>query len=347
MSQKVRINETIVRTYSYLKGNFSEENFISNATNNSNVVIDNSGLLIDFDDNIKNNISNLCSRINGGIAEEIIYDLIKGKFINVKVNDENSELNLKECLNDGVSTVTFNIECCEGKNLYINSEICGNGDQFSHFYYINAKRNSKVTLILFINSFSKGFINVLGDIDDDAHLEVLLINVNQNSVYTNCELYLNGNKSSSKMNICYICSKDYKYDYNLTSAMIGKESNALINGKGILLDNSKKIFRGAIDFKKGCLNAIGNESEEVIILSKNVVNKSLPLLLCDEKNVKGSHGFTANSINRDKIFYLLSRGFTEKQAKGLILKGKFLNMLDGIRNKEIIDKFVDILMEAI
>lgn len=347
MSQKVKVNETIVSTYSYLKGNFSEDDFISNGVNNSNVLIDNLGVLIDFKDGIKDSISELSCRINGGVDKNIVCDLINGKFINVTVVEDNAELNLKECLDGGLSTVTFNVECNEGKTLYINSKISGSGGQFNYFYYINAKKDSKVTLIVFTSSSSKGFINVLGEIEDDACVEVLFVNVNKNNVYTNCELYLNGNKSSGKIDVCYICTKDFKYDYNLTSAMVGKESNALINGRGILLDNSKKIFRGAIDFKKGCLNANGNETEEVIILSKNVVNQSLPLLLCDEKNVKGSHGFTANSINKDKVFYLLSRGFTEKQAKGLILQGKFLNMLNKIRDKEIINKFMDILMEAI
>ena len=82
-------------------------------------------------------------------------------------------------------------------------------------------------------------------------------------------------------------------------------------------------------------------------MSKNVKNQSLPLLLCKEKNVKGSHGFTANSIDEDKIFYLLSRGFNEKEAKGLILRGKFLNLLKEVKNEEIVDKFMNLLMEAI
>ncbi|HJD00412.1 MAG TPA: SufD family Fe-S cluster assembly protein, partial [Candidatus Dwaynia gallinarum] len=49
----------------------------------------------------------------------------------------------------------------------------------------------------------------------------------------------------------------------------------------------------------------------------------------------------------DKVFYLLSRGFSEKEAKGLILRGKFLNMLKEVKNQEIVDKFIELLMEAI
>lgn len=346
MDQKIKVNETVVSTYSYLKGNFSEEEFILNASNNSNIEINNSNAIVDFNDNFKGKVSDLCEKINKGVNPVIVEDLLNGKFINVKSSNESS-LNIKDNLNGSFSTATFNIECKENDTMYVSSEILGESDQFNHFYYINAKRNSNVTLVVFTNSSSKGFINVLGESEEDSNIKVLFVNVNRNSVYTNCEVYLNGKKSSSDVEVCYICRKDFKFDYNITSAMVGEESNALINGKGILLDESKKVFRGTIDFKKGCLNANGNENEEVIILSKNVKNQSLPLLLCKEKNVKGSHGFTANSINKDKVFYLLSRGFTEKEAKGLILRGKFLNMLDKIKDQDIVEKFMDVLMEAI
>ncbi len=58
-------------------------------------MIDNSGVLIDFGDEIKDNISELSCKINGGVNKDIINDLIMGKFINVKVSEENAELNLK------------------------------------------------------------------------------------------------------------------------------------------------------------------------------------------------------------------------------------------------------------
>lgn len=345
MSQKIKVNETIVTTYSYLKGNFSEENFIVDAPINLNVKIDNTNAQVDFNEGIKNRLEDLAFKINGGVDKTIIHNLINGKFINIKSQGE-SHVSLKSEVQE-VSAATFNIECNDGENIYIENEVMGEGDQFNHFYYINSNKNSKVTLVILTNSSSKGFINILGECEQEGNIEVLLINVNRNDVYTNCEIYLNGMRSLGDIRVCYICSKDCKFDYNITTAMVGQESKSEIVGKGILLDNSQKIFRGAIDFKKGCVNATGDESEEVIILSKNAKNQSLPLLLCKEKNVKGSHGFTANSINKDKLFYLLSRGFKEREAKGLILKGKFLSILSRIENQEFIDKFIEVLMGEI
>lgn len=345
MSQKIKVNETIVNTYSYLKGNFSEDNFIVDSHGDLNIKIDKVDAVVDFNEGIKDRIESLACKINSGVNSLIVENLIKGKFINIKSQGE-SRVSMKSEVNN-VSTATFNIECNDGEDIYVENEIIGDGEQFNYFYYINSKKNSKVTLVIFTNSSSKGFINILGECENEGNIDILFINVNKNNVYTNCELYLNGVKSLGNIEVCYICSKDYKFDYNVTTALVGEESNSEIIGKGILLDKSQKVFRGTIDFKKGCINASGDESEEVIILSKNAKNQSLPFLLCKEKNVKGSHGFTANSINEDKLFYLLSRGFNEREAKGLILKGKFLGILNRINNQEFIDKFIEVLMGAI
>lgn len=347
--QKIRVNESVVNTYSYLKGNYNEDEFVSSLKNDSKFeIINDDEIHFNFDKTLSNDeIDSICERINAGVNEKIVKDFYNGKFINIKFKNQ-STLNIKNLLEENLSTAVFNVECdTYDSHLYFYSEILGSGDQFNYLYNIDVKNNSKVTLVIFSNSKSKGFINLLGNCESNCNIEVLFINVNKNNVYTNCKIYLNGEKSCSNVEVCYICSENHKFDYNITSSMIGKESISNINGKGVLLDNGEKIFRGTVDFQKGCLNAEGCENEEVIILSKNVKNQSLPLLLCKEKNVKGSHGFTANSIDEDKIFYLLSRGFNEKEAKGLILRGKFLNLLKEVKNEEIVDKFMNLLMEAI
>ena len=346
--QRIKINESVLNTFSYLKGNYSEDDFVISSSKNGIFEIENNNISIDFHKKLDNsNIDGICEKINSGLNSKIVEDLYDGKFVNVEFKSDSS-LNIKNVIKDNVSTVTYNVFCNEeNSDLYFYSEITGDKGQFNHLYNIDIKNNSNVTLVVFANSQSKGFINVLGNCEDNSHIKIIFVNVNKNSVYTNCKVYLNGDKSSSDIDISYICSGESKFDFNITSSMIGKESISYINGKGVLLDKANKVFRGTVDFQKGCLNAKGVENEEVIILSKNSKNQSLPLLLCKEKNVNGSHGFSANSIDKEKIFYLLSRGFSEKEAKSLILRGKFLNLLQEVKKQDVIDRFMDILMEAI
>ena len=51
---------------------------------------------------------------------------------------------------------------------------------------------------------------------------------------------------------------------------------------GVLRDHAFKLYRGTIDFKWGAKGAVGNEKEDVLLLSNDVVNQTIPLILCAE-----------------------------------------------------------------
>ena len=290
--QKIKINQSVVNTYSYLKANFSEEDFCSFLSDDCKLHCDfNGDIVLNYEKNFSyEELKSEFEKISDSYGEKILKNIFDGKILNVDFKGY-GELNLKNDLNNSSSSYVFNVHGDEeNSHLVLCSEILGEGSQFNYFYNVNLKNNSKITLVIFANSQAKGFIHVLGNCENNSNIEVLFVNVNQNNVYTNCKVILNGEKSSSNIDVCYICSKNSIFDYNLVSSMYGVESVSKINAKGILLDDCKKIFRSTLDFKKGCLNSKGCENEEVIILSKNSKNQSLPLLLCDEKNVQGSHG---------------------------------------------------------
>ena len=66
----------------------------------------------------------------------------------------------------------------------------------------------------------------------------------------------------------------------------GKKSVSEIRTDGVLHENARKLFRGTIDFKKGAAGAVGNEKEDVLLLDDDVVNQTIPLILCAEEDVR-------------------------------------------------------------
>ena len=84
----------------------------------------------------------------------------------------------------------------------------------------------------------------------------------------------------------------------------GKKSVSEIRTNGVLHENARKLFRGTIDFKKGAAGAVGNEKEDVLLLDDDVVNQTIPLILCAEEDVEGNHGATIGKLDEDLVFYL-------------------------------------------
>ena len=101
------------------------------------------------------------------------------------------------------------------------------------------------------------------------------------------------------------------------------------------MDGAKKIFRGTIDFKTGSAGSVGNEKETVLLLGDDVVNKTVPLILCAEENVVGNHGATIGQLDDDTLFYFESRGIAKAQAEHILARAAIEALARGLQNREL------------
>ena len=62
-----------------------------------------------------------------------------------------------------------------------------------------------------------------------------------------------------------------------------------------------------------------------------------PILKIDENDIEASHAAVVGKINDDHLFYLTSRGISEKEAKELITYGYLKPILQGFSDQEVID----------
>ena len=58
------------------------------------------------------------------------------------------------------------------------------------------------------------------------------------------------------------------------------------------------------------------------MLSPDVVNKSIPLILCDEEDVQGEHGATIGRLDENVLFYMNARGISAEQAQKMMARAK-------------------------
>lgn len=155
---------------------------------------------------------------------------------------------------------------------------------------------------------------------------------------------LDGEGSFLKGDISYYCADGQELDVNFIANQRGKKSKSTMNSFGSLGNGAKKTFRGTIDFKKGAAASSGSELEEVLLLSENVVNKSIPLILCGEEDVSGDHGATIGSVSDEIFFYLNSRGIRKSMAEEMLARAKVMRTAALIPNGdcvEKIEKFLD------
>lgn len=105
--------------------------------------------------------------------------------------------------------------------------------------------------------------------------------------------------------------------------------------QGALKDVSKKHFKGTIDFKRGSKKAKGNENEFCMLLSDNARSIALPMLLCSEEDVEGNHSSATGKVGDKELFYIMSRGIDKKEAMRLIVRARFNNILQKIKDENL------------
>ncbi len=208
------------------------------------------------------------------------------------------------------------------------------GRKDSGFFGVQTKlkacKNATIRLIK-IELLGEGFLHFDGIAalaEDGGRIEILQMELGGSKNYIGLNTDLAGNKSTFDGNAAFLCLNDQMLDMNYYIGHRGKKSESSLAVKGALRDRAVKNFRGIIDLKHGAKGAKGDEQEETLLLSEGVHNKTLPVILCDEDDVEGSHGATIGRLSREMLFYMQTRGFSEREAEVLMAKGQ----LNFVRN---------------
>ena len=178
-----------------------------------------------------------------------------------------------------------------------------------------------------------GAVSVI--VGPQAHAEVILGELGSVRSVGSCNIELLGGGSKAELSGLYAAADAGKLDLNYRIGLRGKESEGEIVVKGALAGQARKVLKSTVDFIKGAAGAKGREEETVLVLSDAVVNLSAPLLLCGEDNVEGEHATSTGKPDEGKLYYLMSRGFSEEEAKKLIVEASFTPILNKLEPESL------------
>jgi Fe-S cluster assembly scaffold protein SufB len=117
----------------------------------------------------------------------------------------------------------------------------------------------------------------------------------------------------------------------------GSESKSNMLSRIVLNDKAKAIYDGLVKINSNAKGCEGYQKKEAILLSGEAKVESIPNLEIANNDVKCSHGATISQIDEDKLFYMMSRGVSENEAKKTIIEGFFdpilIKVEEDIRNE--------------
>ena len=170
----------------------------------------------------------------------------------------------------------------------------------------------------------------------NAAFELLQLQLGAKRIYNGVRTELLGEAADFKAAIGYYGRQGQTIDMNFIANHYGKKTTCEMTADGVLQGGAKKLYRGTIDFKNGCGGAVGDEKETVLLLSDDVVNQTIPLILCSEEDVQGNHGASIGKLDENLLFYLCSRGFSEQEAVDMMAKAKIDALCRRIDDEETV-----------
>lgn len=172
---------------------------------------------------------------------------------------------------------------------------------------------------------------------DNASVELVRLELGSGKLYAGGQVELIGKKSSFEAHIGYSARENQHFDMNYTARHRGKKTESRMEASGVLDGNASKLFRGTIDFVPGCAGSKGNEREDVLLLGENVVNQTIPLILCAEEDVEGNHGASMGRLDDQMLFYLESRGISKEDAERMMARARIDAVCSLIPEKRVAD----------
>jgi Fe-S cluster assembly protein SufD len=123
---------------------------------------------------------------------------------------------------------------------------------------------------------------------------------------------------------------DQHLDYDTYQLHLAPDTTSDFAFKGVLRDTASAVWRGMIRVEKDAQGTNAYQENRNLLLSTTAHADSIPGLEILANDVRCTHGATLGQVDKEQLFYLMSRGLPHPEAERLIVRGFFQDVLDRI-----------------
>ncbi len=136
-------------------------------------------------------------------------------------------------------------------------------------------------------------------------------------------VYLLGENAKADMMSIAFAGKGQLQDTGAKAVHMAPNTTSSIISKSISKDGGRTTYRGLVRVDKGCTNVKSNVRCDALLMDEKSVSNTIPYMEINEKKVSIGHEASVGKIGEEQLFYLMSRGLSEQEATGLIVRGFF------------------------
>ena len=169
----------------------------------------------------------------------------------------------------------------------------------------------------------------------DARVRSVNVTLGGDVVRVEPTMYCRGSGSDARALGLYFATGSQHFEHRVISRHEAPQAYSNLLYKGAIQDTAHTVFFGNLVVPPGAPGTDAYQTNRNLILNDGARADTIPFLEIETAEVKCSHAGAVGRVDDEQVFYLMSRGVPELEAKHQIVYGFFQEVLDQISFVEL------------
>lgn len=169
----------------------------------------------------------------------------------------------------------------------------------------------------------------------DAKVRSVNVTLGGDVVRVEPTMYCRGTGSDSRALGMFFATGDQHFEHRVISRHEAPQAYSNLLYKGAIQDTAHTVFFGNLVVPPGAPGTDAYQTNRNLILNEGARADTIPFLEIETAEVKCSHAGAVGRVDDEQVFYMMSRGIPELEAKHQIVYGFFQEVLDQISFVEL------------
>ncbi len=219
----------------------------------------------------------------------------------------------------------------------------------SQIIQIYAQPNAKIAYCTVHNekAGTHSFTTKRAEVLQDANINWIDFVIGEGFTQVQVRSYLRESGAEAQQYQAIVGTETQQCDINSDAFHEQSNTASIVLAKGILSDKSRAMYRGTVRVEKNAANCQGHQKADMLLIGDEARCNAIPVLEVKNDDVSCSHGTTIGQIDEEQLYYLLSRGLEEKEARKLLILGFIELILQKITNENAREELLNIIQQKL
>jgi Fe-S cluster assembly protein SufD len=173
------------------------------------------------------------------------------------------------------------------------------------------------------------------DIDTYATVNWIECNVGSHLSKASVESHLNGDSSESKIVGAFYGHNDQHFDIDARVWHNAEHTTADLVTRGVIDDVARSVYEGVQHVGSEAWDTSSYQRENTLMLSDESEADASPKLIINNHDTEASHSATVGQVSATDMFYMTSRGLSDRLARNMLVEGFYVPVFEEIEVEEL------------